>query len=70
LTYLKSNQPDKAIADFDAVLLLNPKLTDSLYGRGLALIKKRDLDRGHADTARAKAIDPDVVRRFDRYDIH
>jgi hypothetical protein len=38
-THLESNQPDKAIADFDAVLRLNPKVVDSRYGRGLALIK-------------------------------
>ena len=66
LTYLKSNEPDKAIADFDAVLRHNPKAIDPLYGRGLALIKKHDLGRGRADTANAKALDPNVGRRFER----
>lgn len=68
--YLKSNQPDKAIADFDVVLRLNPTVVDSRYGRGLALIKKNDVDRGNADLASAKAIDSDISQQFDRYGIH
>ena len=34
LTNLKSGQTKNAIADFDAALKINPRLTSSLYGRG------------------------------------
>jgi regulator of sirC expression with transglutaminase-like and TPR domain len=40
LVYLKLADLDNAIADYDAVMKLNPKVSGSLYGRGLAKNKK------------------------------
>ena len=40
--YLKLDQIDNAIKDYDAALKLDAKLAGSLYGRGLAKLRKGD----------------------------
>jgi hypothetical protein len=67
--HLKAGQVDKAVADFDAVLRSNPGSPGSLYGGGLARLKKREAAQGSADIAAAKAIKPDVEQEFARYKI-
>jgi hypothetical protein len=57
------------IADYDAVLKINPKYADSLYGRGVAKLKKGDNDGGNSDIASAKAIKPDIADDFIRYGV-
>jgi len=54
--YLRLGAFDKAIADFDAALRLNPGLANSLYGRGVAKIKKGEQTSGNTDLVAAKAI--------------
>jgi tetratricopeptide (TPR) repeat protein len=68
-TYLKLGQLDDAIVDYDAALRLNPKLAVSLYGRGLAKLKKGDASGGNADIAAAKAIRGDIADEFARYGV-
>ena len=47
----------------------DPKLASSLYGRGLAKLKKSDATAGGADIAAAKAIEANIVGDFARYGV-
>lgn len=59
-----ANDYDKAIADFSALIRLDPK-NAAVYGdRGLAYRKKGDLDRAIADYTDAIRIDPKYARAF------
>jgi len=69
LTYLKLRQFDKAIADYDAALTLNPQLASSRYGRGIARRQKGDLVGGDVDTAAAKAIKANIAEQYAQYGI-
>ena len=66
---MSDNRLDDAIADYDAALKLSPKLAGSLYGRGLARLRKGNTDDGNADIAAAKAIQSDVAEEFARYGV-
>ena len=63
---LRANVADGAIADFDAALNLDAKLASARYGRGLAKMRKNDIDGGNADIAAAKAIKTDIAEEFYR----
>jgi membrane associated rhomboid family serine protease len=65
--YLRLSRLDDALADYDEALKLNPKQAGSLYGRGLAKLKKGDAAGGEADIAAAKAIQVDIAEEFARY---
>jgi tetratricopeptide (TPR) repeat protein len=67
ITYLKMNQLDAAIADFDAALALAAQNPNSLYGRGVSKLKKGDAAGGNADIGAAKAIKADIADEFARY---
>jgi hypothetical protein len=56
---------DKAIADYDAALRLDPKRATALYGRGTAKLKKGDAG-GADDIAAARAIRPGIGSMFDQ----
>jgi tetratricopeptide (TPR) repeat protein len=58
LVHLRLGEFDKAIADYDASLAINPKIGWSLYGRGLAKQRKGLTAEGAADIAAATAINP------------
>src|SRR5215470_9323016 len=65
--YLRMGKFDRAIADYSAALARDAKRAESLYGRGLA--KRRQGDAvGDADIAAAKAIRPDIVEEYARYE--
>jgi len=68
-TYLKLGNLDDSLADYDEALRLNPKRADSLYGRGLAKLKKGDVAGGNADIEAAKAIQPEIVKKFALYGV-
>ena len=59
-----------AFTDFDAALKINPRLTSSLYGRGLAKQRNGSISEGNLDIANAKAMDPNVVQEFESYGVH
>jgi hypothetical protein len=61
-------QWDAAITDYNAAIRLNPKQVASLYGRGIAKIKKGDAS-GNVDTAAAVAIDAKIEHDFKRYGV-
>jgi tetratricopeptide (TPR) repeat protein len=65
-TYLKLGEYDKAIADYDVALKINPNDVHSLYGRGIAELKKGE-SNGNADIAAAEAIAPGIAEDFARY---
>ena len=67
--YLRLNRLDDAVADYDEALRRNPKQAGSLYGRGLAKLKKGDAVGGEADIAAAKAIRADIAEEFARYGV-
>jgi tetratricopeptide (TPR) repeat protein len=67
--YLRLSRLDDALADYDEALRLNPKQAGSLYGRGLAKLKKGDAAGGEADIAAAKAIQVDIAEEFARYGV-
>ena len=67
---LKSGQAKNAIADFDAALKINPRLTSSLYGRGLAKQRNGAMSEGELDISNAKAMDPNIVKEFASYGVH
>jgi len=69
IVYLKMKQFDSAIADFDAALKLAPNSASSLYGRGLAKIKKGDTAGGNADIKAARAIKADIADQLARYEV-
>ena len=60
---------DASIADFNAALALNPRLANSLYGRGIAKRRKGDLAGAEADLAAAKAMHPGVAQEFAKSEI-
>jgi tetratricopeptide (TPR) repeat protein len=70
LAFYVTNSFDKAIADYNQALSLNPKMAPALYGRGLAKLKQGDAGGGNADIAAAKALTPNIADEFDRYGIH
>jgi hypothetical protein len=60
VAYIKRDQLDDAITDYSAALEIDPRHAVSLYGRGLAKRRKRELEE-EPDIATAKAIPPDIV---------
>ena len=69
LVNLKSGQTKNAIADFDAALKINPRLTSSLYGRGLAKKRNGSLSEGDLDINNAKAMDPNIAKEYADYGV-
>jgi tetratricopeptide (TPR) repeat protein len=67
--YLRLAQPDKAIADYDAALKERPNQASSLFGRGIAKLRKGMADDGEADLAAARAIDPKIDAQFADYGV-
>jgi len=63
---LRTNEVDRAIADWDAALRLSPKFARALYGRGMAKLKKGD-ETGNADIAAAVAINADIAKEFAKF---
>ncbi len=64
---LRQGQFDRAIADFDQVVSLEPKAAWPLYGRGLAKLKMGLSDQGKADIAAAAVIDPKIANETAKY---
>jgi tetratricopeptide (TPR) repeat protein/predicted aspartyl protease len=66
LVRLRRGDYDKSIADYDDALRLAPKNAGSLYGRGVAKIRKQKTADGEADLARATALSSTVADDFKR----
>jgi tetratricopeptide (TPR) repeat protein len=70
LTYLKLEDFDHALADYEAALRVNPSRARarSLYGRGLAKQGKGDIS-GAYDLAAALELDPGIAEEFAGYGV-
>ncbi len=64
LVRLRLGDYDKAIADYDASLRMEPDKPWPLYGRGLAKLKKNQRAAGEADVAEAIKIGPNVAGAY------
>lgn len=64
LVRLRLGDFDKAISDYTAALKAQPNNAWTLYGRGLAKLKKSDRSEGEADIAAAVAIGPGVAEMY------
>jgi len=65
--FARQNQADRAIADYDALLRLNPSLVDILNARGDLYWKKGDRPRALADFSAALKLDPNHPAAKDNY---
>jgi Aspartyl protease len=61
---LRLGDYDKSIDDFDAALVLRPKSAWSLYGRGIAKIRRSKTAEGQADMAAAEVVWPPIADAF------
>jgi tetratricopeptide (TPR) repeat protein len=67
--YLRLDRYDDAIASFNAAIEMDPAFAYSLYGRGLAKLKKNDQEGAQADMAAAAAIRPTIAEELGSYGI-
>jgi tetratricopeptide (TPR) repeat protein/predicted aspartyl protease len=67
LVWLRLGDYDKSIADYDNSLRLAPKNGWSLYGRGVAKVRKTLVPEGEADIAAATAIWASIGDEFKRH---
>jgi predicted aspartyl protease/tetratricopeptide (TPR) repeat protein len=67
LVRLRRGELKAAIADYDAVLKLQPKAPWSLYGRGLAKVLSGDRAGGEADMKAGLALDSTLAEQVERY---
>jgi tetratricopeptide (TPR) repeat protein len=63
---LRAGNADKAFADWDAVVAVEPKNAWALYGRGVSQLRKGKTAEGQADIAAATKLDPRVVKFADK----
>jgi len=66
---LKLGMFNKAIADYDAALVLDPNHASALYGRGIAKRRSGDAAGGKSDIDAAKAIKSTIADEFASYGI-
>jgi tetratricopeptide (TPR) repeat protein len=66
---LRLNRWDDAIADYDATLKIDSRKAYSLYGRGIAKLRKGDTAAGQADIAAAKAAQANIAEEFAKYGV-
>jgi len=64
VAYLKSQDYDKAIDDFNAVVALDPDNERGYYYRGIALIDKRDYEHALEDLDHSIALNPERGTAF------
>jgi tetratricopeptide (TPR) repeat protein len=66
LVYLRMGTFDKSIADYDAVLKLQPRNPWALYVRGVAKVRKGATADGENDIAASRAITPRAAADAER----
>jgi tetratricopeptide (TPR) repeat protein len=65
---LKAGRYDEAVQDYTQALEILSN-AESLYGRGVAELKKGDKPGAEADMAAAKALDPKISEKFERFGV-
>jgi tetratricopeptide (TPR) repeat protein len=66
---LRLGRYDEAITAYDAALAKSPRLSPSLFGRGVAFAHKGEKTKAAADFAEAAKVDVDAKSRFEGYGI-
>jgi hypothetical protein len=66
---LRLGKFDDAVADYDMALSQRPNMPSSLFGRGIAKIRKGAASDGQADISAALAADPKVEKEFADYGV-
>jgi tetratricopeptide (TPR) repeat protein len=69
LVYLKMQNADAAITDYNAVLAVDPKAPSSLYGRGLAEHMKGNESASQADITAAVKLQSDIAAQFAKWGV-
>jgi tetratricopeptide (TPR) repeat protein len=64
LVYLRLGNPEDAKHDYDSALRANPRMSSSLYGRGLAELQLGEKTQGQADLAAARKLDSGIAKQF------
>jgi tetratricopeptide (TPR) repeat protein len=62
--FLRLGNYDKAIADYDAAIKINPQFAMALYGRGIAEMKTKKIAQGESDIANAEKLRPKIADVF------
>ena len=70
LIYLKRKQWDRAIAQYNASLKVDPDRARALYGRGLARARNGQGPAGIADMSTASGIQPNISNEFTKYGVN
>jgi tetratricopeptide (TPR) repeat protein len=60
--YLKTNDPNSAVKEFDAVLALDPKNAEAYANLGVIAFFQRDYQKASGNLRKALAIDPSLVK--------
>jgi len=69
LVRLRMGELDRAIDDYGAALELRPRSAASLYGRGLAELRKGMTTQAEADIAAATAMRPTVGDELNKHGV-
>jgi tetratricopeptide (TPR) repeat protein len=64
MAYGRRGDYDRAIADFNAALSINPKSDVSLNNRGYTFMMKKDFDRAVSDFDQSIAVNPKSVLAY------
>ena len=62
--YIKKGQLDRAIADYDKAIALDPNYAAAYNNRGLIYQKKGEVDRAIADYDKAIKLDPNIAAAY------
>ena len=62
--YGSLEQPEKALADFDKAISLEPKKGGHYYSRSLFYIKNGEMEKAKADVEKAVELDPKEAGRY------
>jgi tetratricopeptide (TPR) repeat protein len=60
--YLKANDPNSAVKEFDAVLAIDPKNAEAYANLGVIAFFQRDYQKASPDLRKALAIDPSLIK--------
>ena len=69
LVFLRMNEYEKSMADYDVSLKMNPKSAWGWYGRGIVELRLNKAAAGNTDIEHAKTLAPKVADAFSRYGI-
>jgi hypothetical protein len=64
LVYILLGKLDNAIADYDTVLKQRPNSAVAHYGRGIARLRKHDVQKAQADLREARETNPQIETEF------